>query len=94
MEAVVNRQREVLGAVPLASPIEAEDPKIAFALRDAESVLKNILMLEFTGILLLSNVKKHYSLVSSQGPIVGCSVHFGEPKDELAVAMRVGSAMP
>ena len=93
VEAVVDRQREVLCDVLLASSLEAEDPKIAFAVRDAESVLKNILMLEFTGVLSLSNVKKHYSLVSPREPIVGCSVHFGEPKDELAVAVSLESAM-
>lgn len=60
-------------------------------MRDSTGVLKNILMLKFTGVLSLSNVKKHYSLMIPQEPIVGCSVHFGEPKDELTVSL--GSAM-
>ena len=93
VEAVVDCQREVLGDVLLASPLEAEEPKIAFAVRDSTGILKNILMLEFTGVLSLFNVKKHYSLVSPHEPIVGCSVHFGEPKDELAVAVSLESAM-
>lgn len=92
VEALVDRREQFLKDIKLASSLEEKESRIAFAVRDCEGKLVNILVLELEGLSLLANVGKHYQLTSDTS-IAGASVHFGEPKEELGIAVSVESAM-
>lgn len=93
VEALVDRREQFLKDIKLASSLEEQESRIAFAVRDCAGKLANILLLELDGLSLLGNVGKHYRLLSKDTSIVGASVHFGEPEEELGVAVSVESAM-
>lgn len=93
VEALVDYREKFLKDIKLASSLEEEIPRIAFAVRNCEGSLVNILTLELEGLLLLANVGKHYRLISNDASIAGASVHFGEPEKVLGVAVSVESAM-
>lgn len=92
VEALVNHREQFLKDIKLASSLDEKEPQIAFAVRDCEGKLVNILRLKLDGLVLLTNVGKHYQL-TSDASIAGTSVHFGEPQEELGVAISVESAM-
>lgn len=93
VEALVDWHEQFLKDISLASSLEEKMPRIAFAIRDVEQTLVNILVLELDGLILLANVDKHYHLFSQEASIAGASVHFGEPNGQLCVALSVESAM-
>ena len=92
VEALLDYREKFIGDIKLASSLEEKVPQVAFAVRDSEGNLVNILTLELDGLILLANVGKHYQL-TSDASIAGTSVHFGEPQEELGVAISVESAM-
>ena len=87
VEALVDRREQFLKDIKLASSLEEQESRIAFAVRDCAGKLANILLLELDGLSLLGNVGKHFRLLSKDTSIVGASVHFGEPEEELGVAV-------
>lgn len=93
VDALEGRQNQFLRDLKLASSLEEEIVRIAFALRDCEGMLANILLLELDGLLRLCGVRKLCGLILKEAPIVGASVHFGEPDRRLGVAVSVESAM-
>lgn len=93
VEALVDYREKFLKDIKLASSLEEKIPRIAFAVRNCEGNLVNILTLELEGLLLLANEGKRYRLISSDASIVGASVHFGEPETVLGIAISVESAM-
>ncbi len=93
VEALVDRREQFLKDIKLASSLEEKESRIAFAMRDCAGKLANILLLELDGLSLLASVGKHYRLLSKEASIAGASVHFGEPEEELGVAISVESAM-
>lgn len=93
VEALVDYDDKFLCDLKLASSLEEEIPRLAFAVRDCGGRLVNILELELQGLLLLANVGKHYRLVSEEASVAGASVHFGEPQERLGVAISPESAM-
>lgn len=93
VEALVDRREQFLKDIKLSSSLEEQESRIAFAVRDCAGKLANILLLELDGLSLLANVGKHYRLLSKDASIAGASVHFGEPEEELGVAVSVESAM-
>lgn len=93
VEALVDRREQFLKDIKLASSLEEQESRIAFAVRDCAGKLVNILLLELDGPSLLVNVSKRYRLLSKDVSIAGASVHFGEPNEELSVAVSVESAM-
>lgn len=93
VEALIDRREQFLKDIKLASSLEEKKPQIAFAVRDCAGKLVNILRLKLDGLVLLANVNKHYQLLSKEASIAGASVHFGEPQEELSVAVSVESAM-
>ena len=93
VEALIDRREQFLKDIKLVSSLEEKVARLAFAVRDCEGNLVNILTLELDGLILLANVNKHYQLLSKKASIAGASVHFGEPQEELSVAVSVESAM-
>ena len=93
VEALVGRREQFLKDIKLASSLEEKESRIAFAVRDCAGKLVNILVLRLEGTSLLANVGKHYQLISKDASIASASVHFGEPAEELGVAVSVESAM-
>ena len=93
VEALVDRREQFLKDIKLASSLEEKESRIAFAVRDCAGNPVNILLLELDGLILLANVGKRYRLLSKDASIAGASVHFGEPNEELSVAVSVESAM-
>lgn len=92
VEALVTDRDKYLRDLKLASAPDEEPPQVAFAVRDAKGELINILQLKLEGLLLLANVGKTYTLLDKNS-VAGCAVHFGEPVDELGIAIGVESAM-
>lgn len=92
VEALVNRREQFLKNIKPVSSLDEKETQIAFAVRDCAGKLVNILRLKLDGLVLLANVGKHYQL-TSDASIAGTSVHFGEPQEELGVAISVESAM-
>ena len=93
VEALVDRREQFLKDIKLASSLEERVPRIAFAVRDCAGNPVNILLLELDGLILLATVGRRYRLLSKDASIAGASVHFGEPNEELSVAVSVESAM-
>ena len=93
VEALLDYREKFIGDIKLASSLEEKVPQVAFAVRDSEENLVNILTLELDGLLLLASVGKRYRLISSKASIAGASVHFGEPDKVLGLAVSVESAM-
>jgi hypothetical protein len=93
VEALEDRKEQFLNDVRLASSLEEEIVRIAFALRDCDGNIANILSLELEGLLRPCNVRKRYELILKDAPIVGASVHFGEPNKRFGIAVSVESAM-
>lgn len=93
VDAIEGRQKQFLKDLKLASSLEEEIVRIAFALRDSEGKLANILLLELDGLFCLCGVRRRFGLLLKDAPIVGASVHFGEPDKRLGVALSVESAM-
>lgn len=92
VEALVNHGEKFLNDVRLASSLKETTSQIAFAVRDCEGNLVNILMLEVEGHS-LANAGKQFRLAFDKASIAGASVHFGEPEEALGIAIGVESAM-
>lgn len=92
VEALVTYRDKYLRDLKLASAPDEVPPQVAFAVRNANGELINILQLKLEGLLLLANVGKTYTLLDKTS-VAGCAVHFGEPVDELGIAIGVESAM-
>lgn len=92
VEALIDRREQFLKDIKLASSLEEKESRIAFAVRDCAENLVNILVLELDGLILLANVEKRYRL-ATEASIAGASVHFGEPQEELGIAVSPESAM-
>lgn len=55
VEALLDYREKFIGDIKLASSLEEKVPQVAFAVRDSEGNLVNILTLELDGLLLLAS---------------------------------------